>query len=113
SESWKQPVIVDNRLGAAGTIGTRLVAQSAPDGHTLIMATTSTHGISPNIYKNAGYDPVKDFAPVSLVVWAPNVLVVHPSVPAKSVRELVAYAKANPGKLLFSSSGNGSSIHLA
>lgn len=112
-ESWQQPAIVDNRLGAAGTIGSRLVAQSAPDGHTLLMATTSTHGITPNIYRQPGYHPVKDFAPVSLVVWAPNVLVVHPSLPVKSVGDFIKHAKANPGKLLFSSSGTGGSIHLA
>lgn len=113
NDSWRQPAIVDNRLGAAGTVASRLVAQAAPDGHTLLMATTSTHGITPHLYKKAGYDPVRDFAPVSLLVWAPNVLVVHPSLPVKSVKDFIAHAKSRPGTLLFSSSGSGSSIHLA
>lgn len=113
TEVWKQPAVVDNRLGAAGTIGSGYVAKSPPDGYTLLMATTSTHGISPHLIRNISYDPVKDFAPVSLIVWAPNVLVVHPSLPVKSVKELIAFAKARPGQLLFSSSGSGGSIHLA
>ncbi len=113
NETWGQPAIVENRLGAAGTIGSRFVAKSPPDGYTLLMATTSTHGISPHLYRNVPYDPVNDFVAVSLVVWAPNVLVVHPSLPVRSVKEFIAFAKARPGQLLFSSSGNGSSIHLA
>jgi len=113
SESFKQPVVVENRAGATGTIGSASVAKSPADGYTLLFATTSTHGISPNLYKNMPYDPVKDFEPISLVGWSPNVLVVHPSVPANSVKELVALAKANPQKYSFSSSGSGSSIHLA
>lgn len=113
NESWRQPVIVENRLGAAGTIGSGFVAKSPPDGYTLLMGTTSTHGISPHLYKTAPYDPVKDFAAVSLVAWAPNVLVVHPSIPVRSVKELIAFAKARPGQLLFASSGSGGSMHLA
>lgn len=113
SEVWGQPATVENRLGAAGTIASRFVAKSPPDGYTLLMATTSTHGISPHLYKDLSYDPVKDFAAVSLVVWAPNVLVVHPSLPVRSVKEFIALSKARPGQLLFSSSGSGSSIHLA
>lgn len=113
NEAWGQPVIVENRLGSAGNIATRFVAKSPPDGYTLLMATTSTHGIGPHLYKDLPYDPVKDFAAVSLVVWAPNVLVVHPSLPVRSVKEFIAFAKARPGRLLFPSSGNGSSIHLA
>lgn len=113
TEAWGQPALVENRLGAAGTIASRFVSKSPPDGYTLLMATTSTHGISPHLYKELPYDAVRDFAPVSLMVWAPNVLVVHPSLPVKSVKELIAFAKARPGRLLFSSSGSGSSIHLA
>lgn len=113
NEIWGQRAIVENRLGAAGTIAARFVAKSPPDGYTLLMATTSTHGISPHLYKSAAYDPVRDFATVSLVVWAPNVLAVHPSLPVRSVKEFIAFAKARPGQLLFVSSGSGSSIHLA
>jgi len=113
NEAWGQPVIVENRLGSAGNIAARLVAKSPPDGYTLLMATTSTHGIGPHLYRDLPYDPVKDFTAVSLVVWAPNVLVVHPSLPVRSVNEFIQLAKARPGLLLFSSSGSGSSIHLA
>lgn len=112
-ESWGQPAIVENRLGAAGTIAAGFVAQSPPDGYTLLMGTTSTHGISPHFYKSVPYDPVRDFATVSLLVWSPNVLVVHPSLPVRSVKEFIAFAKARPGQLLFASSGSGGSIHLA
>jgi tripartite-type tricarboxylate transporter receptor subunit TctC len=113
TEAWGQPAVVENRLGAAGTLAASFVAKSPPDGYTLLFGTTSTHGIAPHLYKELPYDPVKDFSPVSLMVWAPNVLVVHPSLPVKSVKQLIAFAKANPGRLLFPSSGNGSSIHLA
>lgn len=113
NEAWGQPVIVENRLGSAGNIAARMVAKSPPDGYTLLMATTSTHGIGPHLYRDLPYDPVRDFAAVSLVVWAPNVLVVHPSLPVRSVNEFIQIAKVRPGLLLFSSSGSGSSIHLA
>lgn len=113
NEAWGHLAVVENRLGAAGTIGAAFVAKSAPDGYTLLLGTTSTHGIAPHLYKDLPYDPVKDFSPVSLMVWAPNVLVVHPSVPVRTVKEFIAFAKARPGRLLFSSSGSGSSIHLA
>jgi tripartite-type tricarboxylate transporter receptor subunit TctC len=113
SESVKQPVVVDNRPGAGGNIGSDAVAKSAPDGYTLVMGTVGTHAINTSLYKKMPYDQVKDFAPVVLVATVPNVLVVYPSVPAKSVKELIAYGKANPGKLNFGSSGNGTSIHLS
>ena len=113
STAFGQPVVVENKAGATGTIGSSLVAGSPPDGYTLLMATTSTHGIAPNLYKKPPYHPVNDFEPVSLVGWTPNVLVVHPSVPASSVKELVALAKSREGKMTFASSGSGSSIHLA
>ena len=113
NEAWGQPAVVENRLGAAGTVATRFVARAPADGYTLLMATTSTHGITPHLYKEQLYDPVKDFSPVSLMVYAPNVLTVHPSLPVKSVKEFITFAKAHPGRLLFSSSGSGSSIHLA
>jgi tripartite-type tricarboxylate transporter receptor subunit TctC len=108
-----QTVIIDNRAGAGGNIGGQAAARAAADGHTLFMGTVGTHAINASLYKKMPFDPSKDFAPITRVAMVPNLLVVNPQVPAKSVQELIAYGKANPGKLTFGSSGSGSSIHLS
>lgn len=110
--SLKRTVIVENKAGATGSIGATFVAKSAPDGDTLLLGTSSIMAASPNLTANLTYDPVNDFVPISLVATIENILVVHPSVPAKTVKELVAYAKANPKKLSYASSGIGSTYHL-
>lgn len=113
SKSLGQQVVVENRPGAGGIIGSQAVARAAPDGYTLLMATTGTHAINATLYSRLGYDPVRDFAPVSTVSHASNLLVVNPNVPARNVKELVALAKSKPGKLTVASSGNGTTIHLS
>jgi tripartite-type tricarboxylate transporter receptor subunit TctC len=112
-EVFGQSFVVDNRPGAGGNLGAGLVARAAPDGYTLVMGTVGTHAINPSLYAQMPYDHVKDFAPVLLVAGVPNVLEVNPELPVHTVGELVAYAKANPGKLNFASSGSGTSIHLS
>ena len=113
TEAWGQTVIVDNRPGANGNIGTEVAARATPDGYTLLMVTAGTHGINPSLYRQLSWDAVRDFAPVSLVAMVPNILVVTNSLPVRSVKELVAHAKANPGKLNYGSPGNGSTAHLS
>jgi len=108
-----QPMIVENRAGAGGNIGAEYVARATPDGQTLLFGTSGPLAINSSLYRKPGYDPVKSFAPVIQVGHLPNILVVNPAVPAKNVKELIAYAKANPGKLSYASSGNGASSHLA
>jgi tripartite-type tricarboxylate transporter receptor subunit TctC len=110
-ERLGQSVVVENRPGAGGSMGSDLVAKSAPDGYTLLMATSSTHSIGPALQK-LPYDPIKDFAPITHVANVPNVLVVSPKLPVASVKELVEYAKARPGTLNFASSGVGTIVHL-
>jgi len=112
-ESWGQPVVVENRPGAGGNIGADVVAKSAPDGYTLVMGALSTHAVNPHLFAKMPYDALKDFAPISLVAITPNVLVINPTAPFSTVPELIAYAKANPGKLSFGSGSNGSAGHLA
>lgn len=112
SERLGQPVVVDNRPAASGVVGADLVAKAAPDGHT-VLGTTVTFVISGTLHKGLPYDAFKDFAPVTLFISSPFGLLLHPSLPAKTVKEFIAYAKASPGKLLYGSSGPGSSPHLA
>ncbi|MEI6303029.1 MAG: tripartite tricarboxylate transporter substrate binding protein [Betaproteobacteria bacterium] len=111
SETWGQPVVIENRAGASGTIGSDLVAKAAPDGHIFVVGTTSSHAVSPALNPNIPYDNLRDFTPVALIATFPNVLVVHPSGP-KTLQELLAQLKASPGRLSYGSSGNGSSTHL-
>ncbi len=112
TQSWGQQVVVDNRAGGNTLIGTEMVARAIPDGYT-IMVTTLTFTVSPSLYKKLPYDTIKDFTPITLAVSLPNVLVVNPSVPAKTLKELIQYAKANPGKLNYASTGAGTSPHLS
>ena len=112
-EILKQPLVIENRTGAGGGIAATAVARGAPDGYTLLLATGSSLAINVSLYKNLGYDPEKDFEPISLVGEQTNVLYTHPSVPAKTLAEFVAYGKANPGKLSFGSGGIGTPAHLA
>ena len=112
SERWGQPVVVENRPGAGGAVAGEIVAKAAADGHTLYTVSIS-HSVLPSSHKNLAYSPERDLVPVAVLVNAPNVLVVHPSLPAKSVKELIAVARAKPGEILYSSSGNASPAHLA
>jgi tripartite-type tricarboxylate transporter receptor subunit TctC len=112
-EAWKQPVVVDNRPGAGGSIGTELTAKSAPDGYTLLLAAAGQLVINQSLYPKLGYDPVKDLVPIAFFASSPLLLVTHPSVPAKSVKELIAFAKSHPRGLNCGSGGTGSPAHLA
>lgn len=113
SSELGQAVVIENKAGAGGNIGSAYVAQGPADGYTLLMGTVGTHSINASLYKKMPFDPAKDFAPISRVASVPNVLVSHPSQPFKSVKELIAYAKANPGRISFASAGNGTSPHVA
>lgn len=113
AELYGKQMVIDNRPGAGGSLGMQIAASQPPDGYTLVWGSTSTHGVGPNVYKKLPYDAVTDFEPVILTVVAQNILVVHPSVPAKNIKELVAIAKARRGGLTFASSGNGTISHLA
>lgn len=113
SERWKVSVIVDNKPGAGGNIGTAQVARSEPDGYTLVMGTIGTHAINPSLYANMRYDAINDFSPITRTAMVPNALVVNANAPFNSVKDLLVYAKANPGKLTFGSSGHGSTLHMS
>lgn len=113
SQAWGKPVVVENLTGAGGNVAAERVAKSAPDGYTMLLTGNANMVINPSLYDKIGYDPLKDFAPVSQLTFTPNVLVVNNDVPARSVQELIALAKSEPGKLSFGSSGTGTSGHLA
>lgn len=113
TDLWGQPIVIDNVLGAGGNIGTDRVAKAPADGYTLLFNTIGPIGVNISMYKELPYDPQKDLAPITLVAKVPNVLAVHPSVPVKNVRELIAYARQNPGKLRYGSPGSGTSNHLS
>jgi tripartite-type tricarboxylate transporter receptor subunit TctC len=108
-----QSIVIDNRAGAGGNIGSTAVARAAPDGYTILMGTISTHALNPAILKTVTFDPVKDFTPISLLAVVPNVMVVHPSFPAKTVQEVIKVLKENPGKYSYASSGVGTPLHLS
>jgi tripartite-type tricarboxylate transporter receptor subunit TctC len=111
--AWGQPVIVENRTGANGNVGADYVVKSAPDGYTMLLSDVGALAINPSVYPSMPFDPAKDFSPVVMVSYSPHVLAVHPSVPASTVQELIAYARANPGKMNFANSGTGGAPHLA
>ena len=112
-EELKQPVVIDNRAGAGGNIGAQMAARAKPDGYTLFMGTVGTHAINETLYKKLPYKPLGDFAPLTRVAMVPNLLVAHPSQPYKSVKDMIAYAKKNPGKVSYGSPGSGSSPHVS
>ena len=112
TDRWGQQVIVENRPGAGGTIGTELAAKAKPDGYTLLMGSSTELALNPNLYQKLAYDTARDFAPIALIAYTPLLAVVHPSLPVKSLRELQALARARPGELNYASTGNGSTIHL-
>ncbi len=111
--AWSQTVLIDNRPGANGNMAAQMAARAEPDGHTIYMGFLGTHAANASLYADLGYDPVRDFTPVSLVANAPMMLTIHPSVPATTTQEFIAYARANPGKLNFGSSGTAGASHLA
>jgi tripartite-type tricarboxylate transporter receptor subunit TctC len=112
-QKWKQSIIIDNRPGASGMIGTEMVARAEPDGYTLLMGSGGPLTINPALYAKLPYDPIKDFIPITVIAVVPNIVVANPSLPVHSIKELIALAKSEPGKLAFASTGNGTPGHLA
>jgi tripartite-type tricarboxylate transporter receptor subunit TctC len=112
-EAYKQPFIVENRPGAGGALGTTLASKAKPDGYTLFLGQVASHGVSPNLYKKLDYDPVKDFTPLGMIASSPQIIVVNPASPIKTVKDFVTFSKANSGKMTYASSGVGTTIHLA
>lgn len=113
TEAWGQPAVVENRPGAGGGIGAEIVAKAPADGYTLVMGSIGTHSVNVSLFSKLAYDPIRDFTPVALVMEAEGLLVLHPSVPVKTVKELIALAKARPGQLTYASAGHGTASHLA
>ena len=113
ADALSQPFVVENRAGAAGNLAAEAVARAAPDGHTLMLGSTGTNAVNPSLYANLAFDPVRDLTPVAVVATSPSALAVHPRVAAQNVRELIALARAQPGKLSYASAGSGSSQHLS
>ena len=112
-EVYKQPFVVENRPGAGGTLGTTLASKAKPDGYTLFLGQVASHGVTPNLYKKLEYDPIKDFTAIGLIASSPQVIVVNPSSPIKSLKDFVEFSKANSGRMTYASSGVGTTIHLA
>jgi len=113
AESWKQQLIIDNRAGAGGGIGTEIVAKAPPDGYTILLGTIGSISINPSIYRNLPYDPIRDLAPISLISFNPLMVLTHPSVPARNIKELIVLSKKDPKALTYGSGGNGTSTNLA
>jgi len=113
TDAWGQPVLVENRAGAGGNIGADIVAKSPPDGYTLVMGSIGTHAVNVSLFSKMPYDPIKDFAPVALAIEADGLLVLHPSIPVKTLKDLIALSRARPGQLVYASAGNGTAGHLA
>ena len=112
-ETWKQTVVIDNRPGAGGNLGADIVAKAPPDGYTILLGTNGTHAINPSLYAKMPYDAVRDFAPLTLIASVPNIFISHPSLPAKTMKDIVTLAKAQPGKIIYASSGTGTPQHLS
>ena len=113
SENLGQTVVVENRGGAGGTLGAEIAAKAGPDGYTLLLGNVAPLAVSPGMYARLNYDPIRDFAPITMIASFPNLLVIHPSLPVRSVKDLVALARAKPGQLNYGSAGSGTSTHLA
>ena len=113
NEAWGQPAVVDNRPGAGGNIGADMVAKSPPDGYTLVTGSIGTHAVNVSLFSKLPYDPIRDFAPVALIMEAEGLVVVHPSLPVKSVKDLIALARAHPGQIAYASAGHGTAAHLS